>query len=158
MQLKLCVQLFKWTFLQAEVQMVILGIEFLRASCLSVYPVGGKLVQAGTGLVLSTITSTRGSTALAIQSGLATTSPAVPVVKEYAALPSSAGKQCSLLPVLSSVGRRYMSSVLSHRSPVTSPQSLVLSHRSSATSVQSPVLSHWFSTTGPQSQVIFQCH
>ncbi len=158
MQLKLSVQLFKGTFLHAEVQMAILGIEFLRANCLSVYPVGGKLVQAGTGLVLSTITSTRGSTASAIQSGLATTSPAVLVVKEYAASPSSAGKQRSLLPILSSVGRRYMSSVLSHRSTVTSPQPQVLSHRSSATGPQSPVLSHWSSTTSPQSQVIFQCH
>ncbi len=158
MQLKLSVQLFKWTFLQAEVQMAILGIEFLRANCLSVYLVGGKLVQAGTGLVLSTITSTGGSTASAIQSGLATTSPAVLVVKEYPASPSSACKQRSLLPVLSSVGRRYMSSVLCHRSPVTSPQSQVLSHRTSATGPQSPVFSHWSSTTSPQSQVIFQCH
>ncbi len=152
MQLKLSVQLFKWTSLQEEVQMAILGIDFLRANCLSVYPVGGKLVQVGTGLVLSTITLTRGSTASAIQSGLATTSPAVLVVKEQAALPSPAGKQHSLLPVLSSAGGTC------HQSSVTYPQSPVLSHRSLVTGAQPPVLSYRSSTTSPQSQVIFQCH
>jgi hypothetical protein len=132
-QLKLSVQVFKWTFLQAEVQMAILGIDFLMANCLSVYPVGGKLVQVGTGLVLSTITLTRGSTASAIQSGLATTSPAILDVKEQEASPSPAGKQHRLLPVLS------QSLVLSHRFSVTGPQLLVLSHWSSVTSHPLPV-------------------
>ncbi len=49
-------------------------------------PAGGKLVQAGTGQVLSTITLTSGATVSTIQLGLATTSPAVPVSIEEAAL------------------------------------------------------------------------
>ncbi len=48
-QLQLSGQRFKWTFLQAEVQMAILGIDFLRAFKLSEDPAAGKLVQGGTG-------------------------------------------------------------------------------------------------------------
>jgi hypothetical protein len=36
MELKLSGQVFKWPFLQAEVQMAILGVDFLRAYKLSV--------------------------------------------------------------------------------------------------------------------------
>ncbi len=48
-KLKVSRQCFKWTFLQAEVYMAILGIDFLRAFKLSVDPAAGRLVQGGTG-------------------------------------------------------------------------------------------------------------
>jgi hypothetical protein len=67
-QLKLSGQCFKWIFLQAEVQMAILGIDFLRAFKLSVDPAAGRLVQSGTGLILSTISLSSGPTASAIVS------------------------------------------------------------------------------------------
>jgi hypothetical protein len=70
-QLKLSGQCFKWTFLQAEVQMAILGIDFLRAFELSVDPAAGRLVQSGTGLILSTISLSSGPTASAIVSSSA---------------------------------------------------------------------------------------
>ncbi len=50
----LSVHLVKCTFLQAKVQMVILGIDLLRTNRLNVDQAGGKLVQAGTGFILST--------------------------------------------------------------------------------------------------------
>ncbi len=77
MQLKLSGQLLKLTFLQAEVETAILGIDIHRANSLSVDMTGSKLVQAGTGHVLSTITSSSGATD--IQSELATTPPDFPV-------------------------------------------------------------------------------
>jgi hypothetical protein len=46
--------------------MAILGKDFLRANGLSVDPVAGKLVQGGTGLTLSTISSFCGATTSAI--------------------------------------------------------------------------------------------
>ncbi len=67
-QLKLSGQRFKWTFLQAKVQMAILGIDFLRAFKLSVDPAADKLVQCSTGLTLSTISLFSGPTASAIVS------------------------------------------------------------------------------------------
>ncbi len=54
--------------LQAEVQMAILGIDFLRAFKLSVDPAAGRLIQSGTGLILSTISLSSGPTASAIVS------------------------------------------------------------------------------------------
>ncbi len=68
MELRLSGQLFKWTFLQAELQIAILGIDFLRAYKLSVDPAAGKLVQDGTGLTLSIISFSSGPTAFAIVS------------------------------------------------------------------------------------------
>jgi hypothetical protein len=62
-------QCFKWTFLQAEVRMAILGIDFLRAFKLSVDPAAGSLVP-GTGLTLCTISLSSGPTASAIVSKL----------------------------------------------------------------------------------------
>jgi hypothetical protein len=70
-QIKLSGHLFEWTFLQAEVQMAILGMDFLRAFKLSVDPAAGKLVQAGSGLVLFTISLSSGPTASAIVSSSA---------------------------------------------------------------------------------------
>jgi hypothetical protein len=67
-QLKLSGQCLKWTFLQVEVQMAILGIDFLRAFKLSVDSAAGQLVQGGTGLTLSTISLFSGPTASAIVS------------------------------------------------------------------------------------------
>ena len=97
--LQLSGQLFTWIFLLADVQIPILGIDFLRANKLSVDPAGGRLLQEGTGLVLSTITSSSGATASAIRSEpeavlaavpvpggrAATSSPAVPVLLQQAA-------------------------------------------------------------------------
>jgi hypothetical protein len=60
--------------------MAILGIDFLQAQKLSVDPAAGKLVQAGTGLSLSTISSSNGATASAIRPELAIVSTAVPVL------------------------------------------------------------------------------
>jgi hypothetical protein len=60
--------------------MAILEIDFLRAHRLSVGgSSAGKLVQAGTGLFLSTISSFNGATASATGPGLAINPPAVRV-------------------------------------------------------------------------------
>jgi hypothetical protein len=67
--------------MQAEIHMAILGIDFLRTNSLSVDPAGGKLVQTGIGLALSTITSISGATALTIRSELATIHESVPVTE-----------------------------------------------------------------------------
>ncbi len=67
-QLKLSGLCFKWTFLQAGVQMAILGIDFLRAlSCLWIQLLA-SWSRMYTGLTLSTIFLSRGPTASAIAS------------------------------------------------------------------------------------------
>lgn len=117
-QLNLSGQFFTWTFLQAsEVQMAILGLDFLKANCLSLDLKGSKLVHAGSCLIFHTITSGSKATASVIQSRMATTTPAFPVSRKLAALPTSAGPVLCRQAALSTSGPALSGQVV----PVISP-------------------------------------
>jgi hypothetical protein len=88
-ELKLSGQRFKWTFLQAGVQMAILEIDFLTAYKLSVDPTAGKLVYDGTGLTLSTISSSSGATASAIVSVVTVPAPLDQAATSLSIVPAS---------------------------------------------------------------------
>ncbi len=75
-KLKLAGQHFSWSFLIADVSTAILGIDFLRAHNLMVYPANCRLVQAG-GRVFPTTAVTSGPTASVITgAALLTSRPA----------------------------------------------------------------------------------
>ena len=132
--LKLSGQSFKWTFLQAEVQMAILGIDFLKAHRLSVDPAGGRLVQTGTGLVLTAITSPSRATASAIRTPAAVPVPYVQAALSSTAVPSTSGQAAPFSSTFPASTGREGPSI----SSATGPQPPVLSHRSSATGPQAP--------------------